>query len=399
MEELVYKVLWVDDEPQNVDGLRINASKRNIQSLSYDNWEEAFEVLQHEWPEITAIILDANCRLYKSDTGPNQNFLSKVFAQLNQFFGNIHRYIPWYVLSEGTMDNYSIIMDYVRESHNSKEWGKSDFKKAEILAKDNELFDNICSLGKKQSNNIVLYRHREVFKYLGAESLISNDARKIMLKALAVLYYPDENINYEFAGNPLRKVLEYMFRSANKQGLLPDEFFDKNGNPVLWDSMQYMSGLEPSNIKFRYGAEGEAIFPKRQNHLMLNILNFVNEDSHTSKDDDAPYIIDKESQDLFFGFLFQLLHVIKFYGQFVEAHPDVVANKAKMQKIITAADLVVGKEGIVLAGPRFNYMGTTVLPNKLGCRPRQKIRIDEAVLNTGSDKDKYPTYATKVTIL
>jgi len=234
---------------------------------------------------------------------------------------------------------------------------------------------------------------------MGTDALMNDKARKILLKALAVVYYPEENINYEFAGNPLRKVLEYMFRSANKQGLLPDEFFDKNGNPVLWDSMQYMSGLEPSNIKFRYGAEGEAIFPKRQNHLMLNILNFVNEDSHTGKDDDAPYIIDKESQDLFFGFLFQLLHVIKFYGQFVETHPDVAANKAKKQKIKTAADLVVGKDGFVLAGPKFNYMGTTVLPNKLGCHPGQKIRIAEAVLNTGSDKDKYPTYAMKVTIL
>ncbi len=404
MDEAKYKVLWIDDQPELVEGYQFWAGLRNIELIHRESWADAIPVLEKDFNELTAIILDANCKFNTSDKSLDERFLSDVLQQLNGMFSDHKRFIPWYILSAGTMSSFSFITNMVisRERRElEKEWGATIYLKTDFenQGENSPLFDNIRRVGDSQSNNIVLYRHRDVFKYMGTDALMNDKARKILLKALAVVYYPEENINYEFAGNPLRKVLEYMFRSANKQGLLPDEFFDKNGNPVLWDSMQYMSGLEPSNIKFRYGAEGEAIFPKRQNHLMLNILNFVNEDSHTGKDDDAPYIIDKESQDLFFGFLFQLLHVIKFYGQFVETHPDVAANKAKKQKIKTAADLVVGKDGFVLAGPKFNYMGTTVLPNKLGCHPGQKIRIEEAVLNTGSDKDKYPTYAMKVTIL
>ncbi|MBQ5934643.1 MAG: hypothetical protein IJL68_01395 [Bacteroidales bacterium] len=404
MDNIVYKVLWIDDQPEIVQGYQLLAGLRNIQLIHFENWKDAQPTLDKEFGELTAIILDANCKWDTSEQAPSELFLGNVLTSLMQMFGDRHREIPWYILSAGTMTNFDTITNVLigRERRALEvEWGATVYFKDKIAEQkaENPLFDSIIKAGQSQSNNIVLFRHRDTLKYLGEGALISDAARKILLKALAALYYPEENIGYEFAGNPLRKVLEYMFRSANRQGLLPDEFFDKKGHPVLWDSMQYMSGLEPSNIKFRYGAEGETIFPKRQNHLLLNILNFVNEDSHTGEDDDAPYVIDVESKDLFFGFLFQLLHVIKFYGQFTETHPDVEANKAKKQKIQTAADLVVGKEGIVLAGPRFNYMGTTELAYKLGCRPGQKVRIDEAVLNTGSNKDQYPTYATKVTIL
>ena len=404
MEDTIYKVLWIDDQPEIVQGYQLLAGLRNIQLIHFENWKDAQSTLDKEFGELTAIILDANCKWDTSELAPSEMFLGNVLTSLMQLFGDRHREIPWYILSAGTMTNFDTITNVLigRERRaREAEWGATVYFKDKIAEQkaENPLFDNIIKAGQSQSNNIVLYRHRDTFKYMGEGALMSDAARKILLKALAALYYPEENLGFEFAGNPLRKVLEYMFRSANRQGLLPDEFFDKNGNPVLWDSMQYMSGMEPSNIKFRYGAEGETIFPKRQNLLILNILNFVNEDSHTGKDEDAPYIIDAESKDLFFGFLFQLLHVIKFYGQFAESHLDVEANKAKKQKIQTAADLVIGKEGYVLNGFKFKYVGDTKLSHKLECQVGQKVRIDQATLNTGSDKDKYPTYATKVTIL
>lgn len=404
MEENIYKVLWIDDQPEIVRGYQLLAGLRNIQLIHFESWMDAKPALEKDFNELTAIILDANCKKDTSERTPSQNFLGDVLSELHRLFGERHREIPWYVLSAGTMSNFDIITNAVISGERrakEQDWGTTVYLKdnINISRENNPLFENICRVGQLKSNNLVLFRHRDTFKYLGTGTLISDEARKILLKALAVLYFPEENINYEFTGNPLRKVLEHLFRSANKQGLLPDEFFDKNGNPVLWDSMQYMNGIEPSNIKFRYGAEGETIFPKRWNRLIVNILNFVNEDSHTGKDDDAPYVIDKESQDLFFGFLFQLLHVIKFYGQFVETHPNVAANKAKKQKVQTAADLVIGYEGVVLSESKFNYCGTTILSHKLNCRPGQKVRIEEAELNTRSNKDKYPTYATRVTIL
>jgi uncharacterized protein YggL (DUF469 family) len=50
-----------------------------------------------------------------------------------------------------------------------------------------------------------------------------------MLKMLSALYYPEENLNFVYEGNPLRKVLEYIFHIANKYGLLPDDCIEANG--------------------------------------------------------------------------------------------------------------------------------------------------------------------------
>ena len=403
MKDAIYKVLWVDDQPELVQGYQCCAGLRNIQLIHRESWKDAVPILKKDFNELTAIILDANCKWSTSDKDLSENFLTDVLSELQSFCGETRREIPWYILSAATMSNFNWITSHLidrKRLERVSEWGETVYYKSDLekLGEDCPLFENIRKVGDTQSNNIVLYRHRDAFNYLGEDSLIRGEARKIMLKALAAAYYPEENLNYEFAGNPLRKVLEYLYKSANLHGLLPDEFF-KDGKPVLWDSMQYMCGIEPSNIKIRYGQGNDTIFPKRENFLLLNILNFVNEDSHTGKDEDVPYVINKDSKDLFFGFIFQLLHIISFYGQFVAAHPDIEANKAKKQKIQTAADLVIGKEGYVLAGSKFNYMENTVIANKLGCRPGQKIRINEAVLNTGADKDKYPTYATKITIL
>lgn len=319
-------------------------------------------------------------------------------------------------------------MDYVRESHNSKEWGKSDFKKAEILAKDNELFDNICSLGKKQSNNIVLYRHREVFKYMGAESLISNDARKIMLKALAVLYYPDENINYEFAGNPVRKVVEYMLKAALKNGLLTNDFLDKKGFVIIWDSMQYLCGMEPTNVPFRFGKRGskkdysdnESVLPTTCYNTFRGLLNYVNVDSHTlGEEDDSPYKIDAASKDLFFGYVLFLCHIITCFGKYVEQHPNKAENLKKcvpaqdkkaskdsqettavvefLQRV--APEEFIGQEFSILQEKNFKYAGACKISPEIKVNLLARVRIEEVVPNTEKDKAKYPYIATRITIL
>lgn len=421
MEDLIYRVLWVDDEPQNVDGQRLNASKRNILSLSYESWEEAFPVLKRDWAEITAIILDANCKINKSDSGPNQFFLSKAITDLNQFFGVIHRQIPWYILSEGTMDNYDTIMNFIKASHNTKDWGQGSYKKDEIIGKDNPLFDEICKIGKNQSNNIVLYRHRDTFIYLGNDALISDEARRIMLKALAVLYYPEENLNYEFAGNPIRKVVEYMFKAAYKYGLLTDVFLDERGNIRIWDSMQYLCGMDPSlksNLHYRFGKKGsksdysdyESVFPTSCYYSFRGLLNYVNVDSHTlNEEGDSPYRIDAESKDLFHAYVLLLCHLITCFGKYVEQHPNIEDNKAKLTpttdnvsskehketKPKTALSFI-GKVFSVINEDKFPTVGGCKIARHLNLKLGQWVRIEEVENNTEKDAKKYPFIVTKV---
>ncbi|MCQ2263711.1 MAG: hypothetical protein MJZ70_05450 [Bacteroidales bacterium] len=237
--DVIYKVLWVDD--QNLDetnnltdfyeGWQLKAGNHNIELVPFDNWEEAEYSLKKDFDEYSAIIIDANCKIHKNDT-EQEEFITAVLPSLTNIFGEKRRVLPWYLLSAGTMSNFGKIVNGARYQHSKHEedWGNMLYlKDADEKSKEypSKLFENIERVAKDQAMNVVLYRHYDTFCYLGQDKLIDARARKLMLRMLSALYYPEDNIKYEYAGNPLRKVLEYLFWTARKYGLLPEECIEE----------------------------------------------------------------------------------------------------------------------------------------------------------------------------
>lgn len=437
MDGAKYKVLWIDDQPELVKGYQFWAGLRNIELIHRESWTDAILVLEKEFNELTAIILDANCKYNTSDKALDEGFLGDVLQELKELFGKRGRFIPWYILSAGTMSNFSIITNVVigRERREREtDWGATIYLKTDFenQGENSPLFDNIRRVGDWQSNNIVLFRHRDVFKYMGKNALISDEARKIMLKALAVMYYPEENINYEFAGNPIRKVVEYLFKAAYKYGLLSDAFFNDRGNLRIWDSMQYLCGMDASSVGFRFGNKGvkkdysdyESVLPTTCYNSFKGLLNYVNVDSHTlGEEDNSTYKIDAESKDLFFAYVMFLCHIIICFGEYIEQHPNVEENKAKMialaEKKSTketketkepkepkpevvfikneTAESFIGKVFPVINMREFPTVGGCKIAKDLRLKVPQRVRIDEVIENTGKDAKEYPFIVTRVT--
>ena len=90
MEDAIYKVLWVDDDPNIVEGYRLAAGKRNIILLHALHWADAQVILEKEFDELTAIILDANCK-WDSKSSIYGDFLRDVLSQLNKRQGKADR--------------------------------------------------------------------------------------------------------------------------------------------------------------------------------------------------------------------------------------------------------------------------------------------------------------------
>ena len=302
-EETFYKVLWVEDDLSIIQGYQIIAESKDIELDVATNWEEAEEKLRINFKEYSAIILDAQCKIKKADTVASKLFLGHVSVRLSRIFGEKHKFIPWYVLSAGTMDDFSIVLEliYTEERQNFDSlWGPMKYIKAkdeEIdgkkVAQEEILFDNIRRVASSTGINTVLFRHSDVFKYLGEGRVFGYiKARTYMLKMLSALYYPEENLNFVYEGNPLRKVIEYLFRGANKFGLLPDDFFDTNGHIVSLDASRFMAGLE-TNVydgrtiknKVRFGEPDDCIFNQEIAMFVKNILNYSSSYSHTNEDD------------------------------------------------------------------------------------------------------------------
>lgn len=348
-EDTFYKVLWVEDDLSIIQGYQITAEAKDIELDVATNWEEAEDKLRINFNEYSAIILDAQCKIKKEDKVASKLFLGHASVRLSRIFGEKHKFIPWYVLSAGTMDDFGVVLELInteeRQNFDSL-WGSLKYIKAakrkvgkEMIDEEEILFDNIKRVASSTGINTVLFRHSDVFKYLGEERVFGYiKARTYILKMLSALYYPEENLNFVYEGNPLRKVIEYIFRRANKYGLLPDDCFDTNGHIVLHNASRYMAGLEINvydgrtiKHKIRYGEAGDSVFNQEIAMFVKNILDFSSSDSHTNEDD--PYVIEEDKKEIFFGYVLQLCHVIKWFGDYIECNPNVEANKSKTQII------------------------------------------------------------------
>lgn len=354
--DVIYKVLWVDDQALENDettsfyvGFQGIADNYNIELVPFDNWEEAEYSLRKDFDEYSAVILDANCKIHKDDT-EQEEFITAVLPSLTNVFGEKRRVLPWYLLSAGTMSNFGNVVNGARYQHSKHEedWGNllylKDTKDCETAPE--KLFENITSIAKDMAMNVVLYRHHDSFCYMGKDRLIDVRARKLMLRMLSALYYPEENIGFEYKGNPLRHVLEYLFWSALKHGLLPEECIEEDKGKrriVVQLASLFMAGKNvifskkendssKVNVTIRWGKAplkqggdyGDAIFPSEIADIVNNIRKFTNEDSHPSEDE--PWYIDEERKDIFFGYVLQMCHVIRWYGKYIEKHGDYDEN-------------------------------------------------------------------------
>ena len=328
-----YTVLWIDDDLSIVDAYQTLAEYKDINLIHKENWEDGKEYLKANFDEITAIILDANCKLKRDGVIQGDRFLGAVTADLQQFFAERQNAIPWYILSAGTMSDFGAITKCVTASRETfyDRWGPAIFLKDDVENSDNnQLFEQICKIGSNKKENIVLYRHKDTFKYLGKEGYISQEARIRLLNILSKLYYPVE-INVKDNATAIRKIIEDIFRHAISHGIMPNNFINAKEGPILSDSLYFLCGRPANNVKYRLWDKSNdsafSIFSESEFHIFNSILNFSQEYSHT----EANFSV--VTKEYFFSMALALCHIIKVYGNFIDKHPDVTAIQQMWEKL------------------------------------------------------------------
>ena len=177
--EIAYKVLWVDDlvtNPSYITHFQSKAEDYNIVLHPVSNWEDAAKLLNDNFEDYSAIILDAECKMNASD--PEENlFIHKVLPSLTSIFGKKQTTIPWYILSAGTMEDFDTAMSIALCQHKEyeEEWGAMTYSKSAPEQNENSqkrLFENIKKVASNKIANKVLARYQDTFQYLGEGKLI-----------------------------------------------------------------------------------------------------------------------------------------------------------------------------------------------------------------------------------
>lgn len=406
-----YRVLWVDDDEDVIVSFPPYVGEQHHIDLDVaTNWEEAEQLLRLHFKEYSAIILDAFCKIKKTDKVPSNLFLGHVAPRLSMIFGEKQAFIPWYVLSAGTMEHFDIVRNII-ETEERKQmqplWGEMLYKKEkDTQLQDSKnvekLLNNIKKIAAEKTTNKVLLRHADVFKYLGKEEFVDYaKSRTCILKMLSALYNPEENLNYVYEGNPLRHVVEYIFRTANEYGLLPDDCFDDDDHVVLLDSSRFMAGMtircfdrkKKTTVNYfkRMKPGTTPVFSEVDAEVVRDILNFSNSGSHTSKND--PYIIEEDKKEIFFGYVLLLCHVIKSFGKYLELHSDKDTNITSIEKIVAPSKGEDAKVTLSHDKKVALFNEKCKLPDSFIYKEGEMVVLKEVDVNGGPDSATYPLFA------
>lgn len=407
------KVLWVEDDPDVTSTYPLEAENYDLELVPISCWDDAKVELENKFNKWSAIILDAKCKYHRDSKDNAIVFLREALDDISTICEKKGRIIPWYVLTGGDESEVSDSINDKRLKWD-KDW--TDKEKKKYYSKDldrDALYDRILSHYQKS------YRLQIIEMYQNtAEQLLqlNKDVYEDILTILETMHFPKSHPDFSprLFYNPIRKALEYVYRSFGNVGIIPEEFFSK-GNVNLNQCFMFLIGRDAEKIGYRYGNVGERIAPCHIHDMMSLIINLGNSNSHSTDYSHSTELSEDELQNydnhinttgvnsrfLIFSIALQFCEILQWMNHYIKEHPDNNENLRKCVKIEKFNDDelegVVEVQKIYHIGRKFGVNPGFVLKNGwIG----KKVKIIKYGSNTDENLQKlYPYFASNVQLV
>lgn len=321
-----YKVLWIDDEYQKMDMfIELCITKHDIELVPFRTRREGMEELEEHINEYDAVILDAKAYDESENELPNLEALRNARDRINQL--TLIRYLPMFIFT-GQPD---LLSDKTFESSFGNYYEKH--------TDNDKLIKDLKQAIEDAPRRQIINRHSRVFKALGRLGL-DVTVKEQVLDLLQLAYSQEETsvARHRLYYNFLRQLVEHIFRSFNRIGLIPDKFV-VNGKINLNQCSLYISGKNPIHIGLRYGNEGDRIVPIYIENIIRLVLDIGNAHSHTA---DLEIMDDNQLNDFFHqvnssylipSLTMQMCEVIIWCSDYAKRHPDKEKNLSHCTRI------------------------------------------------------------------
>lgn len=390
-----YEVIWIDDEWEKMDAFKeecevihqIYLHPFRTQKAGMDEFDKNPKI----WD---AIILDAKMFDESENEVPKLDGLRKAVQHINE--KSLLRKVPYFI-STGQPD----LMD--NETF-EQAFGTYYIKERD----DKKLIEDLKTIASKST------RFQVKTYYLDAlDQIVFLDTwccEKI-LDILEAMHFPEKTIDPLLYYNPLRKALEYVFRAANKVGVIPDDFFS-GGMVNLNQCFMFLIGREARVLGYRYGDSGEGIVPRHIHDMMSLIINLGNYGSHSIEQSHPTELSEYEVQKydkqinaqgvnsklLIFSIALQFCEIVKWMNHYITEHPNKEENLKKCVKLNMQS--TENKERVLeLVGVIELHDGLCHIGNNFSVYLRRKeligkrVRIAKYTPNTSTkSKEKYPYF-------
>lgn len=248
--------------------------------------------------------------------------------------------LPWFILSGQP--------SFTKERNRYAD----GFKSNQVYDKLNDahlvnLWDDLKCAADKQKETQIRHRYKQAFD-LCTDEYIGASAAKPLLMLLEAVEEVNVEYNTEENLNAARKIVEKLFSTFNKVGVIPDVVWKGAGN--INNSGKLLTGRHPA-----YSLE-EEIAPPVISHLLKSILNLTQDGSHAEGELSLKvdgFIKEQPTGFLFSGVIFHLMEVMVWSKTYLDKHQDFTKNKgiANLKHDLTSA-LV---EGIIQQDSGGNY--------------------------------------------
>lgn len=328
-----YRVLWVDEE---IDSQFVDmAARYGLEVVQYTSWERGRDALCQDGAGWDAVILDGRSVLMEGEE-PSSDFLYQAVSEMKESMAAKGLAIPWYVMSSGSAEDFDKTLSRIELGERKRQrdrWGRMAYGKT--AEERDQLLTAICKAAAQSVESKIRFMYADVFETLG--QYFDQRATEVMLTILTALHFPEEDRKFSPVAyyTQLRRILEYLFRAANRLGLLPDELL--HGDKVnLTNSSCYLDGQivkadDHTTLKLK-GFDAR-IFPPIIAGIVKKIINVANKETHTTditQEEESilrDYYVQVGAGHMLFGYALQLCDVITWFGYYAKAHPNVLENR------------------------------------------------------------------------
>lgn len=410
------KVLWVEDDPEVTSTYPLEAENYDLELVPVCCWDDAKVELENKFDQWSAIILDAKCRYHRGSEDNAIVFLREALDDISTICEREGRIIPWYILTGGDKSDVSDSINDKRLKWD-KDWTDKEKKKYYSKDIDREaLYARIKSHCQKSYRIQIIEMYPNAYKQLVQ---LNKDVCDDILTILEAMHYPKSHPDFSprLFYNPMRKALEYVFRSMGEYGVLPEPFFSK-GNVNLNQCFMFLIGRDAEKLGYRYGEPGDRIVPRHIHDMMSLIINLGNSNSHSTELSHLTELSEREIQKyenhikssgvnsrfLIFSMALQFCEIVQWMNNYIKDHPNKDENLAMCIKIestdtinadVRPSDLI----GVIEVDNKLFHVG-----DKFGVHPGyvtknrligKKVKIIKYDVNADEkSKERYPYYAS-----
>ena len=364
-----YKVIWFDDEFNDLPLIREKAMLNGISLIGYSNAKVGIDELERNIRSYDAALVDGLFFANAEQSGiPSSDMalfdVAMAFERLS-----LVKKLPWFILS-GQVSFTTEKNRYADGLKDNKVYDKLNDNHLENLWK------NIKIEADKHIETQIRLKYQRVFEVCTAE-YIGTDANIDLLEILK-----SENLENAFSDaklyfNPIRKIMDDLFIACNKYGFIPDLFVKPS--VALNESSKFLSGAAEKGYQLV-----SPFFPKVVSDNVRGVLSVCQPAAHRAEID--VFIAEVNTPYLLLSITYQLLDVLLWFKYYVDNNDNFQENKTKYRQVDSVHESAVITCLIAQDANRNYHCDDIILTYKHvtdnGYKVGDKIRIIKIANNT-----------------